>query len=84
MRYIVRVREKHKGFPDWWPDQPFAPGSFGTGLRKAVEFARSTVKESAPHLMLQAEVIEAAGKKETIKYRCRIDEHGQFVEDRVV
>ncbi len=80
MKYFVRTMEKHKE----------SNGIFGsempcTGLAAAKDEAKRLVLSSNPSVMLQADACFRNGKEGVrTKYRCWIDERGEFQERALI
>ena len=79
MQYFVRTREKHKE----------SSGAFSSelpcyGLAAAKAEAKRLVLSSNPALQLQADACARNGEVVKTKYRCWINERGEFRESVLV
>ena len=79
MQYFVRTMEKHKESPlDFGPELPCS------ALIEAKDMAKRQVMESDPSRMLQADACVRRGTLVWTKYRCWIDERGDFHERALI
>lgn len=79
MKYFVRTMEKHKE----------SKGVYGlelpcSGLPAAKDAAKRLVLSSNPSVMLQADACFRNGEGVRTKYRCWIDERGEFQERALI
>lgn len=79
MQYFVRTMEKHKE-----STQSFSAEIPCSGLRKAADEAKRRVMESDPAIMLQADACFRNRNQVRTKYRCWINERGEFHERTLV
>lgn len=79
MEYFVRAMEMHKESP-----KVFSAELPCSGLEKAKEQAKRMVLESPPSVMLQADACFRNGEWVRTKYRCWINERGEFQERALV
>ena len=75
MHYFVRTMEKHKE-----STRVFSPELPYFGLSDAKAAARRLVLESNPALMLHADACSRNRNEVRTKYRCWINERGEFQE----
>jgi len=78
MHYFVRTMEKHK-----LSARVFSDETQYSGLSKATEEAKRRVMESDPAIMLQADACLRSGTEVWTKYRCWINERGEFLERKL-
>lgn len=79
IEYFVRTIERHKDSNKVYSAELRFPG-----LPKAKEEARRIVLESPPSLMLQADACFRNRHQVRTKYRCWINERGEFHEHALV
>ena len=77
--YFVRTMEMHKD-----STRSFSAEVPYSGLRKAADEAKRRVLDSDPALMLQADACFRNRNQVTTKYRCWINERGEFHEQTLV
>lgn len=75
----MRTMEKHKE-----STMLFSSEIQCRGLAKATEEARRQVQESDPAVMLQADACLRTRSEVWTKYRCWINERGEFVERKLI
>ncbi len=75
MQYFVRTMEKHKESTKAFSAEVLCPG-----LAAAQDKARQIVKDSPPSIMLQADACLRNRNIVRTKYRCWINERGEFQE----
>jgi hypothetical protein len=75
MQYFVRTMEKHKE-----STKAFSIEVPCAGLAAAQDKARQIVRESPPAIMLQADACLRNRNVVRTKYRCWINERGEFQE----
>lgn len=79
MEYFVRTMERHKE-----STKSFSAELPCSGLEKAKDEAKRIVLESPPAVMLQADACFRNGEQVRTKYRCWINERGEFQERALV
>jgi hypothetical protein len=79
MQFFVRTMERHKA-----STRTFSPELLCYGLQKAVDEAKRIVLSSDPTIMLQADACFRNRGGIRTKYRCWLDERGEFHEQRLV
>ena len=79
MRYFVRTMEKHKE-----SDGQFSPEVPCDGLVMAKEQAKRLVLGADPSVCLQADACVHNGRSVRTKYRCWVNERGEFHESVLV
>jgi len=79
MQYFVRTMQTQKDCP-----RVFSPELPCSGLGEAKEKARRMVLESPPSVMLQADACFRNRNEVRTKYRCWINERGEFQERALV
>lgn len=79
MQYFVRAMEKHKE-----STKVFGPELRCSGLAEAKDQAKKMVMQSPPAAMLQADVCFRNREQVRTKYRCWINERGEFQEHALV
>ena len=79
MQYFVRTMEMHRD-----SNRTFSPEVRCSGLATAMDEAKRLVRESPPKAMLQADVCFRNGQGVRTKYRCWINERGEFQERPLV
>lgn len=79
MQYFVRTMETHKESP-----RVFSPELPCSGLAEAKKQAKRLVLESPPKVMLQADACFRNRAQVRTKYRCWINERGEFQESVLV
>ncbi|HML17258.1 MAG TPA: hypothetical protein VK419_09535 [Bryobacteraceae bacterium] len=79
MQYFVRTMEKHKESA-----RVFSPELPCSGLAEAQRQAKRLVLESPPNIMLQADACYRNHAQVRTKYRCWINERGEFQEHVLV
>jgi hypothetical protein len=79
MEYFVRTMEKHKE-----STKVFSAELPCSGLEQAKDEARRMVMQSHPSIMLQADACFRNREQVRTKYRCWINERGEFQERALV
>jgi hypothetical protein len=79
MQYFVRTMETHKE-----SDRSFGPELLCAGLAVAKEEAKRLVLSSDPSRRLQADACARNGGRVRTKYRCWMNERGEFHESMLV
>lgn len=79
MQYFVRAMEMHRD-----STKIFTPERPCSGLNDAKQQAKRMVLESNPALMLQADACFRNRNQVRTKYRCWINERGEFQERALV
>lgn len=79
MVYFVRTMERHKD-----GTRSFSSEIPCSGLRKATDEAKRKVLEAGPAIMLQADACFRNRNQVLTKYRCWINERGEFHEQTLV
>lgn len=75
MQYFIRTIEKHKE-----GKKAFSTELFFSSLGHATQAARQAVRDSNPAVMLQADACFRNRGEVRTKFRCWIDERGEFHE----
>jgi hypothetical protein len=79
MQYFVRTMEMHRD-----SQRIFSPEVPCSGLAAAKETARKLVMSSEPKIMLQADACFRNRNEVRTKYRCWMNERGEFQESSLV
>ncbi len=79
MQYFVRTIEKHRD-----SDRRFGPEIQCSGLDMAKAEAKRMVLRSDPAVKLQADACARQGRMVQTKYRCWINDRGDFLESLLV
>ena len=79
MQYFVRMMERHKE-----STQTFLPEVLCSGLQNATDEAKRRVLGSDPAIMLQADACIRNRTQVRTKYRCWINERGEFHERTLI
>jgi hypothetical protein len=79
MQYFVRTMEMHRD-----STRVFGPEVPCPGLAAAKEAAKKLVLSSPPKLMLQADACFRSRNGVRTKYRCWVNERGEFQESALV
>jgi len=79
MQYFVRMMEKHSESTG-----AFLPEIPCSGLRNATDEAKRRVLDSDPAIMLQADACSRNCTTVRTKYRCWINQRGEFHESMLV
>jgi hypothetical protein len=79
MQYFVRAMEKHRE-----SSRTFGPELLCSGLPTAKAEAKRIVLSADPALRLQADACLRNGGQVRTKYRCWINEHGDFQEKSLI
>ena len=79
MQYFVRTMEKHRD-----SDRVFGPELPCSGLDQAKAEAKRIVLSSNPSIQLQADACARTGNLVRTKYRCWINDRGEFLESVLV
>jgi hypothetical protein len=79
MQYFVRTMERHRD-----SDRTFSPEVPCPGLAAAKDAAKKLVLASPPAVMLQADACFRNRGEVRTKYRCWMNERGEFQESALV
>jgi hypothetical protein len=79
MQYFVRTMEMHRE-----SQRVFSPEVPCSGLAAAKEAAKKLVLSAPPKLMLQADACFRNRNEVRTKYRCWVNERGEFQESALV